>query len=364
MASALAAARRQAQLTAQVRFAPQERVLQQALGTADQAALQSIAQARGGASALVAAINRARPGLKRGYKDAASTATAARGDLLGHLASLGPAADPFSAAVAREQAGTTSRAAQEQANALGELSLRGVSARSGGFAAETNARRQLALDQQSILSQLAGVASDQGAFTAQTVGDIQAKNAQLANAVNVANIHSNATLKAAGLSSAATVKAAGLRSAATVRAARIKGRTATRKAAAAAHKPMTDAQSQHIISHIGAARSWITRIHALYPHKSSSDIRALLAGGGQIQTGTAQSTTANGKTTTHPTFESVPAFGNPDVVNAAYDLYTFNGLSPRNQHALRRVRGLPSQWRQWNTKQRVPRTPASGVLPF
>lgn len=167
-------ARRRAIAEAQIRYAPQQRVLLDALAEARSGAQATIRSARGTGSALQASIRRARKPLVRGYDEAAATAVAARGDLVGHLAGLGPAAAPFSAAVAREQAGVTSRSAQERARALEGLTLRGVQAAEGATAAELNARRQLASDRAKIFGQLQGVASDAGAFTAAQEEEIRA----------------------------------------------------------------------------------------------------------------------------------------------------------------------------------------------
>lgn len=170
---ALIRARRQAQAAAAVRFDPQQRVLVDALGTARAEEGRAVRSAKGTASALGAAIRGARKPLRQGYTDAAQTATAARGDLLGHLAGLGAPAAPFSAAVAREQAGVTSRAAQERANAEAELALRGVQAQEGRASSIQNAHSQFGSAASTIYRQLTGIASDRGTFTAQQLGDIQ-----------------------------------------------------------------------------------------------------------------------------------------------------------------------------------------------
>lgn len=177
---ALKRARKQAQAEARVKFAPQQRVLLEALATARGTERRTVRSARGTTSALVAAIKRARPELKRGYADAASTAEAARGDLFGHLLDVGEGARPFAAAIAREQAGVDRRAGQERANALGELTLRGTQAVQGGASAELNAHRQFGSDATTVYRQLGGVASDRGAFTASQIADIRAADKALA----------------------------------------------------------------------------------------------------------------------------------------------------------------------------------------
>lgn len=114
----------------------------------------------------------------------------------------------------------------------------------------------------------------------------------------------------------------------------------------AGKKPRTTASNDGFIQRIGSARGWIDKIRRLYPDKTPRDIRQLLSAGGKIQTGFAESTTASGKTTKHPTFETVPSFGDADVVNTAYDLHSFGYVSRPNQSRLRdRHVTLPHGWR-------------------
>lgn len=231
----------------------------------------------------------------------------------------------------------TSRAAQERANALGELGIRQVQAREGALSAELNARRTLGADQATIFRQLGGVASDRGAFTASQIADIRQAQRVVSGANQRAGLQAATTRRGQNLSHQDRQAAIRQRDAAS-------RRTAARRRQG---KPLSDAQSQKLVEHIGSARGWIQRLAALYPGKSSTEIRQLLASGGRIQTGTAQSTTATGKQTSHATFETVPAFGDPRVINAAYDLHVFHALSPANQRALRRAR-LPGAWLRWH----------------
>lgn len=323
---ALRNARRQAAAAAAVKYNPSQRVLLDALASARSEEGRAVRSAKGTSSALVAAIGRARKPLTSAYHDAAVTATAARGDLLGHLASLGPAADPFSAAVAREQAGTTSRAALERANALGELTLRGVQAREGRASSVQNAHRQYATDASAIYRQLVGNAQDRGSFTAQQIGEITAAQ----RSIRAQNARARLTAR--------TSVANSKRSARTAR--RGQNLTHRDKVAARGAARTKEAQKTALAVLKGAKPKAETR--GSFNFKGYiSDVQGLINDGRSHKVSDHQirANLIDGKNPSGKKYSR-------DAVNAAFDLTTLGYLSRPNIVALHR-RGvrIPKAWR-------------------
>lgn len=327
-------ARRRAIAEAQLRFGPQERVLVDALGTARSGALAQIRTARGTSSALQAAVRRARKPLKREYARAEATATAARGDLIGHLGALGPAAAPFSAAVAREQAGTISRSAQERANALRGLSLMGVQAAEGGVAAELNARSQLQQQRADIGKQLQGIEADKGAFTVSQLEDIRAAD----RAFREQKRGHDLTYKASTRNSRRTAASNRARLDETKRHNQATERTAAARVAGKGRKnKVTGSQSGHAIDQIALARQTI-RTYA--GHQDRASIRAWLHKGESLK-----------DKTTGKVVDKVPKVTNAGpissdaLITAAFELEYHQHLSAASRRALRGVH-LPRAWKR------------------
>lgn len=335
MARPVPAARRRAIAEAQLKYAPQERVLLDALATARSGAQASIRSARGTSSALQASIARARRPLAQAYGDAAATAGAARGDLLGHLASLGPAAAPFSAAVAREQAGTTSRAAQERANALSGLTLKGVQAAEGGVSAEANARSALQSQRAQIGQQLSGIVSDRGAFTVAQEGDIRAANRAAREAARGHTL----TYKASTQNSKRTAKSQAAGRALTRRGQDLSH--ADRQAAAQRKRvgknKVTGTQSGRAVDQINLAVDQINYLKSAHP---SYTIRQWLQDGQALKDVKTQKVTYK-----VPQIKGSGPVASHDIINAAYDVALHGYLSPANRKALRGVH-LPASWKR------------------
>lgn len=326
--AALKAARRQARAEAAVKFNPQQRVLIDALGTARAEEQRAVHSAKGTASALSAAIRRARTPLRQGYDEAAHTASAARGDLLGHLAQIGAPAAPFAAAVAREQAGVTSRAAQERANALGELTLRGVQAQEGRASSIQNAHQQYATDAGGIYKQLIGISQDRGDFTAAQIADIRQAQRTVAAANHRANIQAQTTRRGQNLQHKDRVAAEAGRETRSKRAA-----------AAKANKPrknkITASASSHAVDQINVA---VQAIRTYGPHNPSHTLRQWLLTGQTLQD-------KNGNKSKVPQIKGAGGISAHDLVNAAYDIATFGSLSRPNRIALRGVH-VPAAWKR------------------
>lgn len=169
----MASRQQQAASQAFLRYSPQEFALTQLLAEAKGLRRSTIHNAAAGAQAVLASTRAARAPVRGVYHDAGITRQQANQDTNATTAGLtGAGVDAIKAAIAREQGASRTKVGLEQANALDELSRRGVEAQSGAAYARTQADRQYTVDSQKIGAQAFQLAGEKGAFTDATLNTL------------------------------------------------------------------------------------------------------------------------------------------------------------------------------------------------
>lgn len=130
---------------------------------------------RAQAEAVTRSAEEARPKVERTYGEASAAAAAARADMEEDVAPLGPTADRFKAAIAREGSGAAGRLAEELASVTADLDQAKVRAEEGRVHGNQAARRELRGTIGSLQQRLQQLGVEEGAFaqgrTGELVGD-------------------------------------------------------------------------------------------------------------------------------------------------------------------------------------------------
>jgi hypothetical protein len=169
---------RQALMEALVRFNPERSGLVELLREAASNRTTTVRQARGTADMTVAEVNRARPELKKVYRDAGLAQARIAHTLDQNTASLGPVANSIQAGIALERAQGGRQLQESRADALTDLGSRKVRAREGAQFAVQNANTEYAGEAGKIGRRLIELAREQGAFTAATSRELRHQNRQ------------------------------------------------------------------------------------------------------------------------------------------------------------------------------------------
>jgi hypothetical protein len=169
---------RQALMEALVRFNPERSGLVELLREAASNRTTTVRQARGTADMTVAEVNRARPELKKVYRDAGLAQARIAHTLDENTASLGPVANSIQAGIQLERAQGGRQLQEAKADALTDLGSRKVRAREGAQFAVQNANTEYAGEAGKIGRRLIELAREQGAFTAATTRELRKENRQ------------------------------------------------------------------------------------------------------------------------------------------------------------------------------------------
>jgi hypothetical protein len=339
---------RAAKLQAQVRFGGQQRGLTGLLQDAADRYAMAIRVAKGSAAALQQSAKDAKPQVSAAYNLADRTRAQAYAHAADVLGAAGPGANAFRSGMAVDQANVASLSGAERASALRDLHTRGVQANEAALFATTNAAQQFASDAKKIGSEQQGLAADKGAFTSATIDSLRqaARDAHFKQA-NL-DLQTRKTLGDLTGVDPVTGKP-------TYKSQNDAKNRNARKKKAAGPKPLTADATQKFTQQIGQARGWIDRLVGIYGPSKHSTIRHLVTAGGRVQTQAAVRDKKTNKVLQPAVFETVPGFGDPDIVNAAYDLHSLGGLSRPN---IVRLSGkgyhVPRQWK-------APRRPTSRV---
>lgn len=325
---------------------------------------QNIQNARSSANYLTRAAAQAQGPLLAGYQRILGNREAAMHQFsqdMGHIASAGDqpsGAMKDEAHIAADNLGLTAQAAlsilaQTQTRAQAEGNYQ-VKAAQGTF---DQANRQVAQRRQDILGQRGGDFANQlsGLLDTQrkqnfTAGQNKARNRVSLQKTKITqagdNQRSAASIAGQNQRSAASIQAQNQRSAASIQAANQRAANHAGGGGGVNNKPLTRSQQNKVIDQIGEAQTWIQRL-SQSPHITSTMIRGILQGGSTIDVGGQK--------------VKVPKFGHT-VINSAYDLHVFQGLSPANVTALRRAGVRPMGRLPFETPVRRAK-PQHGMVP-
>lgn len=157
--------RRRVRSEAALRFGPEEFTLSELVRAAAQDRDFAIGAARSSAEGVRLAARAAEPEVRGAYGEAAQAAGMSAQTLAEQLARIGGAAEPFQAAIAREQEGGRARHASSLARAVAELKERQVEAKSGEAFATQNAISRYASEVGQLGRRAQALSRERGAFT-------------------------------------------------------------------------------------------------------------------------------------------------------------------------------------------------------
>jgi hypothetical protein len=293
---------RLAQSRAKVRFGPEHSTIKAAIGDAQNNYLSDLTSAAAASKSAIHFAKKAKKPVAAVFNQARSEADAARSDVEAAFGRLGGAADPFRAALAREQAGAHQRVALAGANALHELTQRQLEAKAGGQYAKTAAKQ----DYRKTISDLAGRLSDlgdrEGAFITSEAGSLRESRAGRQATTRNARLKIRADQKAADLDYGRDV-------------AKIKLTDSLKDAAKAkggkglgGNKPASRSESRMFQSDFSKALSYAKQYANTYDKK-----------GGRVTRHTAASTLTSGAPASK-TASGVPAIDDQLALSAALDM--------------------------------------------
>lgn len=171
---------RQARSEARLRFGPQRFALQELIAQAVQTRDANLHAAAGADRAIQMILGRARRETTRNYAQAGAAGAGTTAMVGEALAPLGPGADPFRAAIAREGGVGANRLTEGRTDALQELTNRRLEATSGRAYAQQAATRQYSADIGKVGRSYLELAGEEGAFTQGRTGELRREAADRA----------------------------------------------------------------------------------------------------------------------------------------------------------------------------------------
>lgn len=166
-----------ARYEAQVKYAPQERALAGLMEQAVKDYGADVRTTKTEARSTIQGVQRAFKPTRQSYAQSRQTIDQAATDVNNVLASLGPAADVFKAATAREQGAQRTRIAQARTAAVGELRERKQIARQERQYGLREARGTYRDTMQKLGQQLVALGDDRGAYEAGRLAQLSAEAA-------------------------------------------------------------------------------------------------------------------------------------------------------------------------------------------
>jgi hypothetical protein len=170
---------RRAMQEAGLQYGPQIRALSELRQDAAGRYRSGVRAARGSAAGIQQAVREARPVIGDAYADSLASAGVAEQDVGAALAGLGAAADPFRAAVAREQGQASTRIGEARAGALSDLARRSTDAVAGSEYRIQDLTRRRDSEFGRINRERKGLAAEIGQFTRATYGELKDAKAEL-----------------------------------------------------------------------------------------------------------------------------------------------------------------------------------------
>lgn len=171
---------RQARSEARLRFGPQRFALQELIAQAVQTRDANLHAAAGADRAIQMILGTARRETRRNYAQAGAAGQGTTAMVGETLAPLGPGADPFRAAIAREGGVGANRLTEGRTDALQELTNRRLEATSGRAYAQQAATRQYSSDIGKVGRSYLELAGEEGAFTQGRTGELRKEAADRA----------------------------------------------------------------------------------------------------------------------------------------------------------------------------------------
>lgn len=284
----------------------------------------SVKGARASAHGTVQAVRAARPEIRDVYADAKG-ASQGVSDVIGDTSGL-PAS--MQAALTQEQTGFGNRLAEERADALTDLTSRGVAAREGKGAAIRAARDDYAGQLQQILAKRLDLAGQQGTYTSLRTSELQDEAQKRADQF---------ALKQLGLdqSERNSIRSSGVDP--------DTGKPLPGKGPKSSRPRATETQIGAAQDHLGTAQSWITRLQKAGLDRG--DISTVLQSGREERT-IALHDPSTGKplyntdgTPKTKKISGVPKIESVLLLSAALDQAFGGFVSKKNQSALHR-RGI------------------------
>lgn len=173
-----AAQQTQAQLSADVAYGPRESALRSLLRDAKTQLETSVKGETGAGRGIAAAIDAARPEMKKVYTDAAGTMEAGDAALNSDIAKLGPSAATYVAISKNERDLAKKNLASAMARSLGSLDQQKVGAKAGALYAINQAVSRYGETSDKLGQQKLDLAGEKGKYLASTLGTLLDKRSE------------------------------------------------------------------------------------------------------------------------------------------------------------------------------------------